>query len=60
VTLDGDDPVDAILEFAKARGVTQIFVGQISDRGWRDRLFGTAVDDLVRVAQGIDVRIFPQ
>jgi two-component system sensor histidine kinase KdpD len=60
VTLDGDDPVDAILEFAKARGVTQIFVGQTSDRGWRDRLFGTTVDDLVRVAQGMDVRIFPK
>jgi two-component system, OmpR family, sensor histidine kinase KdpD len=60
VALDGDDPVDAILEFAKARGVTQIFVGQTSHRGWRDRLFGTVVDDLARVAQGIDVRIFPQ
>jgi two-component system, OmpR family, sensor histidine kinase KdpD len=58
--LDGDDPADTILDFARRRGVTQIFAPQVDSQNWWDRVFGGAVDRLIRDAEGIDVRIFPQ
>ena len=58
--LDGEDPADTILDFARHRGVTQIFAGHIDSQNWWDRVFGGAVDRLIRDAEGIDVRVFPQ
>jgi two-component system, OmpR family, sensor histidine kinase KdpD len=56
--LDGDDPVDSILEFARSRGITQLFIGHSqSPRKW---LQGDPVDKLIRLSHGMDVRIFPQ
>jgi two-component system, OmpR family, sensor histidine kinase KdpD len=60
VTLEGRDPVKAILEYARTHGITQIFVGHNLRRTWRNRLGGTALDRLIRDAEGIDVRVFPQ
>jgi two-component system sensor histidine kinase KdpD len=59
-TLEGKDPVKTILEYARTHGITQIFVGHNLRRGWRNRLGGTPLDRLVRGAEGIDVRVFPQ
>ena len=60
-TLQGKDPIATILEYARAHGITQIFVGHhIRPRGWRDRLGGTPLDRLIADAEGIDVRVFPQ
>jgi two-component system sensor histidine kinase KdpD len=59
-TIQGDDPVKTILEYARARGITQIFVGHNLRRGWRNRLGGTPLDRLIRDAEGLDVRVFPQ
>ena len=59
-TLEGKDPVKTILEYARSHGITQIFVGHNLRRSWRNRLGGTPLDQLVRGAEGIDVRVFPQ
>jgi two-component system sensor histidine kinase KdpD len=59
-TLEGKDPVKTILEYARTHGITQIFVGHNLRRGWRNRLGGTPLDRLIRDAEGIDVRVFPQ
>jgi two-component system sensor histidine kinase KdpD len=59
-TLEGKDAVKTILEYAHERGITQIFVGHNLRRGWRNRLGGTPLDRLIRDAEGIDVRVFPQ
>jgi two-component system sensor histidine kinase KdpD len=59
-TLEGRDPVATILAYARANGITQIFVGHNLRRTWRNRLGGTALDRLIRDAEGIDVRVFPQ
>ncbi|HEY7286869.1 MAG TPA: universal stress protein [Vicinamibacterales bacterium] len=59
-TLEGKDPVETILDYARANGITQIFVGHNLRRRWRNRLGGTALDRLIRDAEGIDVRVFPQ
>lgn len=59
-TLQGTDPIATILEYARSHGVTQIFVGHHLKRTWRSRLGGTPLDRLIRDAEGIDVRVFPQ
>jgi two-component system sensor histidine kinase KdpD len=58
--LQGRDPITVILEYARAQGITQIFVGHNLRRTWRNRLGGTPLDRLIRDAEGIDVRVFPQ
>ena len=58
--LEGKDPIKAILEYAQKQGITQIFVGHNLRRTWRARLGGAPLDRLIRDAEGIDVRVFPQ
>lgn len=57
--LDGHDPVGAILEFARQRNVTQLYVGHNLRRTWQARLTGSLLDRLIRRAEGLDVRVFP-
>ncbi len=58
-TLNGLDAADAILKFARQRGITQIFVGHSTPHGaWR-RLWSNLVDRLIRSAEGLDVVVFP-
>jgi two-component system sensor histidine kinase KdpD len=59
-TLEGKDAIKTILEYAHAHGITQIFVGHNLRRGWRYKLARTPLDRLIRDAEGIDVRVFPQ
>ncbi len=57
--LEGDDPADALLEFARSRGITQLFVGH-SQRTGLSRLWGSPIGKLIRDSHGMDVRVFPQ
>ena len=59
-TLMGKDAIATILNYARSHGITQIFVGHNIRGGWRSRLGGTPLDRLIRDAEGIDVRVFPQ
>lgn len=58
--LEGRDPVATIFEYARRHGITQMFVGHTLTRTWTARLWGTPLDRLVREAEGMDVRVFPQ
>jgi len=58
--LNGLDPVETILDFAKSRGVTQLFIGHSQRTGAWSRLWGNPVDKLIRRSRGMDVRVFPQ
>jgi two-component system, OmpR family, sensor histidine kinase KdpD len=58
--LDGEDAVDTILNYARARGITQLFIGHSQRSGIWARLWGNPVDKLIRRSEGMDVRIFPQ
>jgi two-component system sensor histidine kinase KdpD len=58
--LEGDDPVETILEYARTKKITQIFVGHSRRREWTSRLWAGPLDRLLRGADHIDVRIFPQ
>lgn len=57
--LDGDDPVEALMDFVRAHGVTQIFIGHRAGKHWWDHVGGGPIDRLIRAAEGIDVRVFP-
>jgi two-component system sensor histidine kinase KdpD len=58
--LKGDNPVDAILDFASSRGITQLFIGHSQRSGLKTRLLGNPVDKLIQRSRGMDVRVFPQ
>jgi two-component system sensor histidine kinase KdpD len=57
--LEGKDPIGAILEYASARGITQLFVGHSLRPTWHTRFGGSLLDRLIRDAEGMDVRVFP-
>ncbi len=57
--LDGEDPVETILQFAREHGITQVFVGHSTQERWWERYTGTPLDRLIRGANDIDVRVFP-
>ena len=57
--LDGKDPIGVLLDYARAHGITQIFVGHNLHQTWRARLTGGLLDRLIEQAEGIDVRVFP-
>ncbi len=60
VELDGEDSVAAVLEFARKRGITQIYVGHRGRESWWERAFGSDLDRLIRSAECMDLRVFPQ
>jgi two-component system sensor histidine kinase KdpD len=57
--LHGSDPIDTILDFARARGITEIFIGHSHRSPLWSRFLGNRVDKLIRLSRGMDVRIFP-
>jgi two-component system sensor histidine kinase KdpD len=58
--LEGPDPVRALITLAREIGITQIFIGHSMQKGWWQRFRGNPVDRLIDMAEGIDVRVFPQ
>jgi two-component system sensor histidine kinase KdpD len=57
--LSGDNPARRILTFARAHGITQIFVGHSRRKDWWGRVWGNPVERLILESDGIDVRVFP-
>ncbi len=58
--LDEEDWANAALQFAQAHGITQIFIRHGKKDSWLENLFGSGVDRLIKSAEGIDIRVFPQ
>jgi two-component system sensor histidine kinase KdpD len=59
--LEGNrDPVRALITFAREIGITQIFMGHSMRKGWWNKLRGNPVERVIDLAEGIDVRVFPQ
>jgi len=57
--LSGLDAAEAILKFARQKGITQIFIGHSMRQGaWR-RLWSNLIDRIIRSAEGIDVVVYP-
>jgi two-component system sensor histidine kinase KdpD len=56
--LEGGDPIEEIIRFARNERITQIYVGHTNQSAWK---FWSAnpVDRLIQAAEGMDLRIFP-
>ncbi|HXP88543.1 MAG TPA: universal stress protein [Bryobacteraceae bacterium] len=57
--LEGGDPAEVLLQFARSKGVTQLYVGH-SQRTGLARLKGSPLDRLIWEGHGMDVCVFPQ
>lgn len=57
VTLSGANVADALLQYAYMRNVSKIVVGKPIKPRWRELLFGSVVDALVRRSGEIDVYV---
>ncbi len=57
--LEGDNPAQTLLDFARSRGITQLFVGHSQRTGF-SRLRGSPLDKLIWEGHGLDVHVFPQ
>lgn len=57
VTLTGHSVSEELLSFARSRNVTRIIIGKPTHPRWKDRLFGSVIDEVVRGSGDIDVYI---
>jgi two-component system, OmpR family, sensor histidine kinase KdpD len=57
VTLSGLNPAEEVLAYARAHNATKIVVGKPTHAPWRDKLFGSMLDQLVRGSGDVDVYV---
>jgi two-component system sensor histidine kinase KdpD len=57
VTLSGHKASEEILHYARARNVTKIIVGKPTHSRWKDKVFGSMLDEVVRGSGDIDVYV---
>jgi two-component system sensor histidine kinase KdpD len=57
VTLSGQSMSDEILTYARSRNVTRIIVGKPTHARWKDKIFGSPLDEIVRGSGTIDVYV---
>jgi two-component system, OmpR family, sensor histidine kinase KdpD len=57
VTLSGHKVSEEILSYARSRNVTRIIIGKPTHPRWKDRLFGSVLDEVVRGSGDIDVYV---
>jgi two-component system, OmpR family, sensor histidine kinase KdpD len=57
VTLSGNRASEEILNYARTRNVTKIIIGKPTHPRWKDKIFGSLLDDIVRSSGDIDVYV---
>ena len=57
VTLSGHSVSEEVLSYARSRNVTRIIIGKPTHPRWKDRLFGSVLDEVVRGSGDIDVYV---
>ncbi len=57
VTLSGHKASEEILNYARTRNVTKIIVGKPTHPRWKDKIFGSLLDEVVRGSGDIDVYV---
>jgi two-component system sensor histidine kinase KdpD len=57
MTLTGQRMSEEILAYARSRNVSKIIVGKPSHSRWKDKLFGSPLDEIVRGSGEIDVYV---
>lgn len=56
-TLQGDRMSNTLLDFARREGVTRIVIGKPTHSRWRDILYGSILEEVVRGSGHIDVHV---
>ncbi len=57
IILSGVSVPQTLLDFAKDRNVTKIIVGKPTHGAWRDKIFGSLLEEIVRGSGDIDVYV---
>ena len=57
VTLSGQRLSEEIIAYARKRNVTRIIVGKPTHARWKDKIFGSPLDEIVRASGDIDVYV---
>ncbi len=57
VTLSGQRMSEEILTYARSRNVSRIIIGKPTHARWKDKLFGSPLDEIVRGSGDIDVYV---
>ncbi|MHB0956315.1 MAG: DUF4118 domain-containing protein [Pirellulaceae bacterium] len=57
VTLPGQNVADTVLDFARSRNVTKVFIGKTHQPRWKRFVFGTVIDNLLENSGDIDVYV---
>jgi len=57
ITLRGRRIAAEIINFARRRNITRIVAGKPTRRGWRELVFGSPVDELLRLSGEVDVYV---
>jgi two-component system sensor histidine kinase KdpD len=55
--IEGRNIAAALVDYARRKQATQVFLGRSGRGHWHDRLFGSVINDVVRLAEGLDVHI---
>ncbi|MBF0536830.1 MAG: sensor histidine kinase KdpD [Nitrospirae bacterium] len=57
VTLTAQKASEELLRYARSRNVTKLIIGKPTHPRWKDKLFGSVLDDIVRGSGDIDVYV---
>ncbi len=57
VTVSGLNPAEEVLAYARVHNATKIVVGKPTHPRWRDRLFGSTLDHVIRRSGDLDVYV---
>lgn len=57
VVLSGHKASEEILNYARSRNVTKVIIGKPTHPRWKDRIFGSLLDEVVRGSGDIDVYV---
>jgi two-component system sensor histidine kinase KdpD len=57
VTISGTNPGAELLAYARTHNVSKIVVGKPTHPRWRDRLFGSKLEEVIRGSEDIDVYV---
>jgi two-component system sensor histidine kinase KdpD len=57
VVLSGHKASEEILSYARSRNVTKVIIGKPTHPRWKDRIFGSLLDEVVRGSGDIDVYV---
>jgi len=55
--VEGLDLAAGVVQFAHEHGVTQVFMGRSVSRNWKQRLHGTTLERVVRLARDVEITI---